>query len=291
MMGKMKNKFNILLSLAILAILGVSCDPSEVTYSDKEYVMFEDSVLTCPVTQNVDTTFNIFISSTVACDHDRNYAVRILEHQSNAIEGYHYTLESPNVTIKKGELAASLKLKANYNNFSSHDSLCVTLQLIAPDEEKLNLYSDKVNIQLVKCPPLDINLYTSNIRFYATFPFSESDVKSFYLKTEKISDTRLLLKSPFDDNHDLYIDFDYSDILAPTVVVPEQVAFTDGSYGEVYVRSSSTDYSYFYPDKEDRMIFMYLEFYLPSVGRFGTYEYLIQWVDDDTVSDSNNNIN
>lgn len=286
----MKNKFTIIVSLAILVILGVGCEPSEILYSDEEYAMFEDSVLACPVMDN-DTIYSIYISSTVASDHDRNYAVQILEKKSNAIEGYHYKLVSPNVTIKKGELAGCIQLKPNYKNFKSSDSLCVTLQLLAPKEQKLNLYKDEVNIQLVKCPPLDVNLFTTNAKFYATFPYSESEFTVSYIKTEKVNDHRLLLKKPFDTMHDLYIDFDYSDVLNPVVKVPEQIAFLFGSYGEISVRSSVISPSWFYPDKEDRKILMYLEFFIPTVGSFGTHRYIVEWVDESEIEDNNNQIN
>lgn len=291
MIGNMKMKFNILLSLIVLAILGVSCSPEETTYSDKGYVMFEDSVLLCPVTENTDETFDVYVSSTVTCDYDRNYAVQILDRKSNAIEGHHYTLESPNIIIKKGERASSIKMRGNYDKLKSRDSLCVTLQLLASDDEKSNLYPNEVNIQLVKCPPLNLNLFTSNIQFFATFPFSSSETKTFFLKTEKVNDHRLVLKQPFDDKHDLYLDFDDSDILYPVVTVSEQVAFTDVSYTEVYVKSSATTESYVYPDADDRLIVLYLEFYIPTVGRFGTYRYLIRWVDQQVIDDYNNGIN
>ena len=285
----MKKKLNILFLLPVLMVLGVSCEPSEVTYSGADYVMFGDSVDVCPVTID-EKVFDVNIGATVAYDYDRNFAVEIIDRKSNAIEGVHYTIVSPNFTIKKGERSGSVQLKGIYKNIGTRDSLCVTLKLIADNAQKWDMYSDEINIQLVKSCPFHIDDFTGDMRFYATFPFSTSEVKTFMVKSEKVNDHRLVLKGLFDDYHEIKIDFDDSDPLEQTVTVPEQTAFVDASYGIVSIRSVDSAPSYFYPGEDDRLISMNLELYLAGIGRFGTYQYLLRWVDPQDADDEKNGL-
>ena len=44
--------------------------------------------------------FEIPIAATQACDYDRTFAVEVLEQETNAIEGRHYSLEQNTLTIK-----------------------------------------------------------------------------------------------------------------------------------------------------------------------------------------------
>ena len=99
----MKRIFNALVVVAFVALLS-SCHERYVTYSDKEYIMFADSISTNIVLEDQEY-FTVAVSSTVARDYDRTIGVEIIDEGSNAIEGYHYRLLSNSVTIPAGKLA------------------------------------------------------------------------------------------------------------------------------------------------------------------------------------------
>lgn len=282
------NKFfnSLLLLTAIVWGLG-GCEADETVYSGPEYVMFSDSVAVMPIF-NKDTIFKVNIASTVSCDYDRTFAVEVLDAKSNAVQGQHYELLEHNVTIKAGERAGFVTMKGHYDNIGPKDSLSVCLKLVEDQRLKWGLYPDEMYVELVKCYPFDIEAFTDNIRMYATFPFSSSEVKTFLLKAEKKDDRTLILKEAFAHNYDLKLKFDDSDPLNPVVNIPSQVGFVDGSYGLVYVRTVETSPSVY--SISDRIVMLQLEFYIPGVGSFGVHKLVLQWITQEEADYEKNDI-
>ena len=97
--------------MAVVAAVGfVGCNEQYTTYEGAEYLMFADSLSTNAVTAD-GASFKVAVSSTVARNYDRTYAVEVIDKGSNAIEGKHYRLLSNTVTIPAGKLAADVKVK------------------------------------------------------------------------------------------------------------------------------------------------------------------------------------
>ena len=84
-----------LAGLCTTVIIGCSlagCDEDHVTYDGPNYVMFSDTLSTIAI-QNNDY-HDVYISATQACGYDRTYGVEVIDKESNAIEGKHYSIES-----------------------------------------------------------------------------------------------------------------------------------------------------------------------------------------------------
>ena len=79
-------------SLVMLAGL-TSCEEQRTVYDGPLYIMFADTLSVLGV-ENSEEVFDIHIAATQACDKDRTLAVEVVDKESSAIEGVHYTLES-----------------------------------------------------------------------------------------------------------------------------------------------------------------------------------------------------
>ena len=97
--GSMKQVYKYIVMLFAAVSLLPGCHERYVTYSDDEYVMFADTLATYPVQKDVEW-FSIPVVSTVIKDYDRTFAVEVIDKGSNAIENFHYRLESNTITIK-----------------------------------------------------------------------------------------------------------------------------------------------------------------------------------------------
>ena len=145
--------------MVVMAVAGfVGCNEQYTTYEGAEYLMFADSLSTNAVTAD-GASFKVSVSSTVARNYDRTYAVEIIDKGSNAIEGRHYRLKSNTFTIPAGKLSTEIEVFGIYDNISPTDSLGFTLQLVMPEALKWDLYpeSNRTKVVMFKSCPFDIN--------------------------------------------------------------------------------------------------------------------------------------
>lgn len=260
-----------------------SSDESRNYYEGESFVMFQDSACVMPVTED-GRVFEVAVGMTRAVEHDRYVAVAVEPMETNAIEGYHFELESHNVLIPAGKLTGNVRIKAKYDNIESvDDSLAVTLRILASGEELSSLYGSKTNIRLQKVRPFRIEDYVGDMQITCTFPYSTSSVTRYYVKTEKVDAHTLVLKKVFEDTRDIVIRFheNKDNPLDQNIDVKEQVAFTDERFGPVSMSSVDGAPSYYLP--EDRAFVLYLDAYLSHLGSFGSYYYIFQWVTPDEV--------
>lgn len=289
----MRKIFNILSITAIfLTSLLSSCseDESRNYYSGESFIMFEDSAYMMPVTE-VDEVFEVAVGMTKAMDHDRYVAVAVDPQKSNAIEGYHYTIESNNVLIPAGQLSGKVRVHGIYKNINSvDDSLAITLKILADKSDLSDMYGNTTNVRLRKIRPFNIDDYVGDMLLTCTFPFSTSSVTRFYVKTEKIDSHRLRIKKPFEDSRDIMITFheDKSNPFDQSISVKEQIAFTDERFGPVSMSSVEGAPSYYLP--ENRAFVLYMEAYLSNVGSFGAYYYIFEWVSHDRIIANDNGL-
>ncbi len=284
-MNKIMKQYVWMVALALLA----ACQSEDKMYEGKNYVMFSDSVYTMPVVAT-DEVFEVPIAATTTASYDRNYAVEILHNRSTAVRGVHFDFEegSNNVTIKAGERAAKVRIKPVYPNVERNDSLVITLRLLEPEEEKLDLYGNTTRVEMVKCYPFvmeDFVFPGGNMFMLASFPFSD-ETQQIRVNGEIKDDHTFILKDAFSDIYPLRLEFDDSDPLNYTVTVAEQPAFKDSSYGTVYVRSVDMYPSYFVVP--DHFFVLYLEVFIPQLGSFGVYQYIFKCITENEAGDMDN---
>lgn len=279
--------------IAIIAVLSLAAcgeDERQNQYDDACFVQFEDSVYTMPVTED-ERVFEVPVGMTTSADYDRYVAVAVDVKGTNAIEGWHFTVEEKNILIPAGKLVGKVRIRGNYSHIESvNDSLAVTLRILADKSQISNLYGDRTNIRLQKVRPFHIDDYVGNMQITCTFPYSTSSVTRYYVKTEKVDAHTLRIKKVFEDARDIVIKFheDKYNPLDQGIDVKEQVAFTDEKFGPVSMSSVEGAPSYYLP--EDRAFVLYLDAYLSHLGSFGAYYYIFQWVTEDEVIANDNGL-
>lgn len=276
-----------------MALLVASCqsEVEDIRYKGGSFVQFADSDYAMPVT-DYDRVFEIPVGVTKAVDKDRTIAVMVDTKRSNAIEGYHFTMESHNVVIPAGKRSAVLRLHGNYENIESvNDSLGITLKLLVDANDISPLYGDFARVRLQKVRPFCIDDYVGNLQMTCTFPFSTSSITTFNLESEKVNDSTLIVKKPFDVRRNLVLNFHTGkdDPFDQNIDVKEQVAFTDVSFGMVSMQSVAGIPSYYLP--EDRAFVLYMDAFLAHLGSFGSYFYIFEWISPDQALADKNNLN
>jgi hypothetical protein len=228
----MKRVIDILLVIAVVAGV-VSCKEQYTTYEGPEYLMFSDTLSMNAVT-NEGKAFNVAVSSTVARDYDRTFAVEIIDKGSNAIEGQHYRLKSNTFTIPAGKVSANIEVEGLYDNIEPTDSLGFTLQLVMPEALKWDLYpeSNRTKVVMFKSCPFDINewggteqdprycLLTSQLLLeYPGTNTSYSRLVRCY-KHKSLENT-IVMDDLFYDGYDVNLTFDTKDPSKPLLILED----------------------------------------------------------------------
>lgn len=279
---KMKRIATIAFSLLVAAAALTACDRDYVTYSEGERIQFVDTLQTYPVTVDGEG-LSVRVASTIKCDYDRTFGIEVVDKGSTAIENYHYNLSSNSVTIKAGEYAADVKVIGHYDNIEASDSIGTVLRIVAPEQVNWEMYGNETKIVFMKSCPFSTADFTAdggNFIFYATFPFSDSEVKRSLVKAEALPDgERIRFKALFGDadgRFDIVMRFRTDDPLEPEVEVLDQTGFYTANYGNVTVHTYDGAPNYYYSCQ--KFIHVYLTCELPEIGTFGTYQYILEWI-------------
>jgi hypothetical protein len=270
------------------------CHERYVTYADKEYVMFADTLATYPVQKDVEW-FNIPVVSTVVRDYDRTFGVEIIDKGNNAIENVHYRLESNTVTIKAGENRADVKVHGYYDNIQATDSLGFALQLVMNSNLEMPLYGRNTKAVLMKSCPFDINNFTGYCVLTSMFLYNYSITGSYqrlvYTEKHPTQDNMIICRNWINDGYDVTMTFNADDPMLPIVTMDrDQVASDEGSFfgtahgdNRILVTNSSYYDSVFYPCGNYLYIWteMYVENLGEPVGTVGHFYNIMEWVSDE----------
>ena len=281
-----------MLFAAAAALTG--CHERYVTYSDKEYVMFADTLATYPVQKDVEW-FSIPVVSTVARDYDRTFGVEIIDKGNNAIENVHYRLESNTVTIKAGELRADVKVHGYYDNIEATDSLGFELSLVMDSRLVMPLYGKGTKAVLMKSCPFDINNFTGYCVLTSMFLYNYSPTGAYqklvYTEKHPTQDNMIICRNWLNDGYDVTMTFNASDPMLPLVTMDrDQVASDEGSFfgtahgdNRILVTNSSYYDSVFYPCGNYLYIWteMYVENFGEPVGTVGHFYNIMEWISDE----------
>ena len=282
----------IMLFAAASALTG--CHERYVTYSDDEYVMFADTMATYPVQKDVEW-FNIPVVSTVVKDYDRTFGVEIIDKGNNAIENYHYRLESNTVTIKAGENRADVRVHGYYDNIEATDSLGFELQLVMNSNLEMPMYGKNTKAVLMKSCPFDINNFTGYCVLTSMFLYNYSITGSYqrlvYTEKHPTQENMIICHNWINDGYDVTMTFNADDPMLPLVTMDrDQVASDEGSFfgtahgdNKILVTNSSYYDSVFYPCGNYLYIWteMYVENLGEPVGTVGHFYNIMEWVSDE----------
>ena len=271
-----------------------SCHERYVTYSDKEYVMFADTMATYPVQKDVEW-FNIPVVSTVVKDYDRTFGVEIIDKGNNAIENLHYRLESNTVTIKAGENRADVRVHGYYDNIEATDSLGFELHLVMNSNLEMPMYGKNTKAVLMKSCPFDINNFTGYCVLTSMFLYNYSATGAYqklvYTEKHPTQENMIICRNWINDGYDVTMTFNADDPMLPLVTMDrDQVASDEGSFfgtahgdNKILVTNSSYYDSVFYPCGNYLYIWteMYVENLGEPVGTVGHFYNIMEWVSDE----------
>lgn len=285
---------------ATLAVM-TGCEQEKTYYSERNYLMFSDTLYQCPV-QEEEEIFNVPVSATRAADHDRTFAVEIIDSKSNAIEGKHYKLLSKTVTIKAGELAANVEVQGIYENIGITDSLGFALNLIIPETEQWDLYKYKglrANVVLQKICPFDINNFTGYCKVTSTL-FSDDyyqalspnvDLRLIKSSVDPEEENTIILHGLYYDDYDTKIKLSRKDIFEPLVEMEKQVVGSTSQlfgtyYGDGNLQLTQPTGAVSYYNTCEKYVLQYTTLSVDNkdgsqYGVIGTYLNIIEWITDE----------
>lgn len=284
----------------LLIIIGVfvlfaggfaACDKNEPKYEGPDYAMFADTLTVCPVVETGEATVVEF-GVTRAAGHDRTFAVEIIDAGSNAVDGYHYILENPTVTIPAGERAGSVRVRGIYDHVADTDSLGFRLRLVAPEEMNWDLYGIETKVRLQKVCPFILENFTGYAVVRSAFFQLYKPKDQERIITTSVAEGKentIVLHDFFYDGYDAELVFDNSDILDPRVKIQDcilgttQEAFS-AIYGDAQLRM--TDYkvvpSLFSTCGNYASLFSTI--YVKDFGTVGSFQTIIEWISDDEAN-------
>lgn len=288
------NKKILLTFAVLLATLTslTSCQEEHTTYDGPLYIMFSDTLSVLGV-ENSEDVFDIYISATKASDKDRTLAVEVIDKESSAIEGVHYTLESNTVTIKAGELTTSVRIRGIYDNLTIEEVPELKLRLIASEDTQWDLYEGNVTkVMLQKVCPFDINTFTGYAVVTSTFlmNYSVSQMRLIETEVDAEDSTTVILRDCFYDGYDIKVRFTTDDPLNPLIEMDDQAMATTGeAFGTIYGDGmlhayQPTSYVSYYSTCE-KFIFQYMTVWVPGMeagyNTVGTFINAIEWISED----------
>ena len=290
-------KKNILLgTIALFALLAgfTSCKEERTLYSGQQYIMFADTLSVLGV-ENSEEYFDIYISGTKAMDKDQTLAVEVIEEESSAIEGRHYTIESNSVVIKAGELATSVRIRGHYENLTIEEVPEIKLRLISKEETHWGLYGKQgleTKVMLQKVCPFDINAFSGYAMVTSTFLYNYAGGYNRLIKTsvDPKEKNTIIMHDYLYDGYDVKIRFTTDDNLNPLIEMDDQVmASTGEAFGTIYGKGKlnmyqpSSQVSYY--SSCEKFIFQYVTIWVPGMeagyNTVGTFINAVEWISDD----------
>ena len=278
-------------SLVMLAGL-TSCEEQRTVYDGPLYIMFADTLSVLGV-ENSEEVFDIHIAATQASDKDRTLAVEVVDKESSAIEGVHYTLESNTVVIKAGELATSVRVRAIYDNLTIDEDPTLVLRLITDDDLQWSLYEgNETKVILRKICPFDINAFTGYAVVTSTFlmDYSIKDMRLITTEVDPEDSTAVILHDYFYDGYDMKVHFTTEDMLNPLIEMDDQPMATTGEafgtiYGDGMLHAYQPSSLVSYYSSCEKFIFQYMTVWVPGMAEgtnvVGTFINAVEWISDD----------
>ena len=303
----MKRIINIIVSIAAVAGL-VACNHKYTTYDGREYLMFADTISTNMVTAD-GAPFKVSVSSTVARNYDRTFAVEVIDKGSNAIENRHYRLGSNTITIPAGKNSADVEVYGIYENIEPTDSLGFTLQLVMRDELKWELYSEynRTKVVMYKACPFDINEWGGteenpkycllSSQWYLEFNPYGSYQRLVKCYKHKSKPNTIVMDDMFYDGYDVLLTFDTSNPAKPLLKIEQGQVLADEFMvfgiehgdGRIMVTHSprSGEESYYNSCQKFAQLWMlaYVNDFSTTVGYVGYFYNILEWVSQEEAEE------
>lgn len=293
----MKQSIATYIAILLFALCATSCKEQYTTYNDAEYIMFADTLSSNPVVVE-NSTIKVAVASTVARSYDRTLGVEIVEQGSNAIEGLHYRLRTPSITIPAGKLSADVEIEGCYENIEATDSLGFILRLVMNENLKWPLAknSDQTKVTLYKSCPFDINNFTGyavlSSMFLLNYPGENASYQRLvHTSRHKSEPDCIVVKDCFFDGYDITLRLHGNDPARPIItmdsdqVVSDEASVFGQILGDNHILCDDSAYNESYFNSCQRFAVLWTHIYVENigvtVGTVGNFYNILEWVSDE----------
>ena len=293
----MKQSIATYIAILLFALCATSCKEQYTTYNDAEYIMFADTLSSNPVVVE-NSTIKVTVASTVARSYDRTLGVEIVEQGSNAIEGLHYRLHTPSITIPAGKLSADVEIEGCYENIEATDSLGFILRLVMNENLKWPLAknSDQTKVTLYKSCPFDINNFTGyavlSSMFLLNYPGENASYQRLvHTSRHKSEPDCIVVKDCFFDGYDITLRLHGNDPARPIItmdsdqVVSDEASVFGQILGDNHILCDDSAYNESYFNSCQRFAVLWTHIYVENigvtVGTVGNFYNILEWVSDE----------
>ncbi len=286
----MNNKIKAIVKVWMLAVVAcsmlVACEEDAPIYTGPDFVQFADTMVVLPV-MDTETYHEVYISSSQTANYDRNFGVEVVASETNAMEGYHFDIESNTVTIKAGERVASIKIRGYEDKVAESDSLGMTLRLVNADDQ-YGLKGNVGHVILQRVCPFDFESFLGPCIVQSQFldSYTMQDMRLIEAVEDPEVELGIILQDFLADGYDLKVRFNPADPLNPIVemddnqIVGKGHEFFGHVYGDDKLRvANPTSYVSYFNSCEGYLVH-YAAIYFKGVGTVGTFGSSVSWITD-----------
>ncbi len=274
----------ILVVMAAAAIF--SCEAERTTYEGPELVQFTDTMNTLAVIDS-EQIHEVHIASSNAVDYDRNYAVRIVSEETNAIEGLHFDIENFTATIKAGERVASVIIKCYPEEIKDQDSLGITLTLLN-HEDKFNLQGLKSHVVFKRVCEFEFENFLGYCIVNSQFieKYTRQKMRLCKVLEDPEVENGVIIKDYLQDGYDIKVRFNTEDPLKPYLEMDNNQIIAKASefFGHIYKDDKLRVYQPSnYPSVFNscgEYVIQYSTLYIEDEGTIGTFRTVMLWISE-----------
>lgn len=270
-----------------MLLCGTACQSEHTTYEGPNYILFSAESYTLGIIDG-EEWFEIPISATRPMSEDRNIGVEIIDRESSAIEGYHYTIEHSTLRIAEDKMTTAVRIKGNPDNIAANETLSIKLRLVLDEAEEWDIYGTETEVHLQKCCPVNLDAFTGYCKLTSSWLMQYLNTDSRLVRTS-LSTTEqntIIVEDMYYDGYNIKLHFNTDDRLNPTIDFDEQVVgLTGEAFGTIYgngklMLDEPLGYTSYYGTCENFAV-QYAMLYVENVGTVGVYVNIFEWISDD----------
>lgn len=270
-----------------MLLCSTACQSEHTTYEGPNYILFSAESYTLGIIDG-EEWFEIPISATRPMSEDRNIGVEIIDRESSAIEGYHYTIEHSTLRIAEGKMTTAVRIKGNPDNITANEALSIKLRLVLDEAEEWDIYGTETEVYLQKCCPLNLDAFTGYCKLTSSWLMQYLNTDSRLVRTSlsTTEENTIIVEDMYYDGYNIKLHFNTDDRLNPTIDFDEQVVgLTGEAFGTIYgngklMLDEPLGYTSYYGTCENFAV-QYAMLYVENVGTVGVYVNIFEWISDD----------
>ena len=275
-----------------MLLCGTACQSEHTTYEGPNYILFSAESYTLGIIDG-EEWFEIPISATRPMSEDRNIGVEIIDRESSAIEGYHYTIEHSTLRITEGKMTTAVRIKGNPDNIAANEALSIKLRRVLDEAEEWDIYGTETEVHLQKCCPVNLDAFTGYCKLTSSWLMQYLNTDSRLVRTSlsTTEENTIIVEDMYYDGYNIKLHFNTDDRLNPTIDFDEQVVgLTGEAFGTIYgngklMLDEPLGYTSYYGTCENFAV-QYAMLYVENVGTVGVYVNIFEWISDDEAERS-----